>query len=277
MEPRDLYGLPLDRFTPERGALAKALRAEGRRDEAASVAKLRKPSVAAWAVNQLVRTQARGVKDLFDAGDALGRAQSDLVAGRGNAGAMREAGERERASVQELTTVARGLLSSEGHELTPTTLDRVSATLHAAAFDEGARAQVRGGCLEKELRHVGLGGFGGLSAPAPEPKPGAKPAESKAGRARKQQVEDPDAAGRRAAQEKAARERAKQRDAARKAVGAARRVAERAARELKSAQGRRDQAAAALRDAEDELASASERAEQATLAHQQAEEAFERL
>jgi hypothetical protein len=49
------------------------------------VAKLRKPSVAAWAVNQLVRTQGRAIGELFDAGDALQRAQSDLLAGRGDA------------------------------------------------------------------------------------------------------------------------------------------------------------------------------------------------
>src|ERR671929_141560 len=71
MQPDDLYGLPLDRFIAERGALAKALRGEDRRDEAAEVAKLRKPSAAAWAVNQLVRTQGRAVGELFDAGDAV--------------------------------------------------------------------------------------------------------------------------------------------------------------------------------------------------------------
>jgi len=67
----DLYGAPFDRFVPQRTELAKTLRKDGRRDEAAEVAALRKPSVAAWAVNQLIRTQARSVKDLFGAGDAL--------------------------------------------------------------------------------------------------------------------------------------------------------------------------------------------------------------
>ncbi len=67
----ELYGLPLERFVPERAALVKALRAEGRREDAAQVAKLRKPSVAAWAVNQLVRTQGRAAAELFAAGDAL--------------------------------------------------------------------------------------------------------------------------------------------------------------------------------------------------------------
>ena len=35
METHDLYGLPLERFVPERTALTKSLRAEGKRDEAA--------------------------------------------------------------------------------------------------------------------------------------------------------------------------------------------------------------------------------------------------
>jgi hypothetical protein len=269
MEPRDLYGLPLDRFTPERGALTKALRAEGRREDAASVAKLRKPSVAAWAVNQLVRTQARQVEALFDAGDALQHAQSELLAGRGDATAMRDAGERERASVQELTSVARGLLSSDGHELSQLTLDRVSDTLHAAAFDDDARAKVQEGCLEKELRHVGLGGFGALPGPIPKSPPK---------RTEKQTREKPKAQLRAdAAQAKKAKQREAARRAARQAEKDARRLAERAARELRSLQSRRDQAAAALRDAEDELAAASERAQQATLAHEQAQQALERL
>ena len=76
MDVNDLYGLPLERFVPERTALARGFRSAGRRDEAAAVAALRKPSVAAWAVNQLIRTQRRAVADLFQAGDALREAQA---------------------------------------------------------------------------------------------------------------------------------------------------------------------------------------------------------
>src|SRR5207253_699169 len=46
-EVDDLYGLALDEFVPRRDALAKRLRADGRREEAAEVGALRKPSVAA--------------------------------------------------------------------------------------------------------------------------------------------------------------------------------------------------------------------------------------
>ncbi|MDQ3676944.1 MAG: hypothetical protein M3401_09105, partial [Actinomycetota bacterium] len=148
MNPHDLYGLPLDRFVPERGALAKALRAEGRRDEAADVASLRKPSVAAWAVNQLVRTQGKDVQALFDAGDALREAQAKLLAGRGDGAALRAANERERDAVDRLVDAARGLLTSDGHELSPVIVERVADSLHAAALDEGSRARVRDARLE---------------------------------------------------------------------------------------------------------------------------------
>ena len=228
MEPRDLYGLPLERFVPERAALAKSLRAAGERDEAAEVAKLRKASVAAWAVNQLVRTQSREVKALFKAGDQLQRAQADLLAGKGDAGKLRAAAEREREAVDELTDAARGLLSTEGHELTQTTLDRVSDTLHAAALDEDARGQVRDGCLERELRHVGLGALGELAAAPPAPK-----------------------------QDEAKRK------AAEKAEAERRRMVERANRAIETAQARRDRAADALREAEDALARARQSAAEA--------------
>jgi hypothetical protein len=228
MNANDLYGLPLDRFIPERGALAKSLRAGGERDEAAEVAKLRKPSVAAWAVNQLVRTQGAEVKALFKAGDQLQRAQADLLAGKGDAAKLRTATEREREAVDELTAAARGLLSSEGHELTPSTLERVSDTLHAAALDEGARGEVKDGCLVRELRHVGLGAFGELAAAPPAPK-----------------------------QDEAKRK------AAEKAEAERRRALERANRAVEAAQARRDRAADALREAEDALARARQSAAEA--------------
>ncbi len=185
-DANDLYGIALDRFVAEREALAKALRAEGHRERAAAIVRLRKPSMAAWAVNQLVRTQRRAVGALFDAGDALVRAQAELLDGGGNPRVLRETSERERAAVGELAEAARGLLSADGHELTQVTLDRVSETLHAAALDREARLQVRDACLERELRHVGLGSIGGTIAStdsARRPGPGPrKAAERKPGR-----------------------------------------------------------------------------------------------
>jgi hypothetical protein len=260
MQASDLYGLPLDRFVAERGARAKELRREGHREEAASIAALRKPSVAAWAVNQLVRTQRRAVTALFAAGDALQSAQSELLDGRGDAAALREAAERERAALEKLLAAARGLLSSEGHEMTAATLERVSDTLHAAALDDDARARMRDGCLDRELRHVGLG-----AGPAPAPRAKARPApRPKAGT-------DPRPQARAQQQQQSQRRRA-----ARQAEADARRAAERAERALRTAQERRDRAAELLRETQDALAAAYERASAAAEAHRRAQLALKR-
>jgi hypothetical protein len=260
MDVDDLYGLSLDQFVPARTALAKELRSGDRREEAATVAALRKPSVAAWAVNQLVRTQRREVTELFDAGDALRGAQEQVLAGRGDGGSLRAAVEQERAAVERLTGTARGLLTSEGHELSATIIERVSDTLHAAALDDDARAQVQDGRLERELRHVGLGMAApgakpGGATPAPVRKPGRRSA-GKAPAASGQRAAER-AAAERAERERAEREgaadRAADRAAARVAEREARRRVERAERGTKLALKRRDRAAQALTEAEQEL------------------------
>ena len=253
----DLYGLPLDRFVAERTALARELRGAGRREEAGEVAALRKPSVAAWAVNQLVRTQGRAVDELFEAGDALRKAQDGVLAGRDDAGSLRSAAARERAAVDELSQAARGLLSSQGHELSATIIERVSDTLHAAALDDDARNHVRGGRLERELRHVGLGTTG--------PVPRAAPGRAK--------DKDKDKAVERAAAE----ERATARAGARTAEREARRRAERAVRAAEMARERHDRAAEALEAAEQALAAADKEQAEAEAQLEDAERAVRDL
>jgi hypothetical protein len=266
MEVDELYGLPLERFVSERAVLARQLRSAGRRDEAAAVTALRKPSVAAWAVNQLVRTQRPAVDELFAAGDALRAAQSDVLAGHGDARALRAGGERVRGAVDELTDRAGGLLSSAGHELSPATLERVSETFRAAALDNDARGLAGEGRLERELRHAGLGiGVGPESMPArPSTTPAAKSKRT------------PDAA-REAA--RAAERDALRREQARKRARAderqARHEVDRTARALGAAEQRRERAAAALRQADEVLARARGDADAAVAAHRLARERLE--
>ena len=154
----DLYGLALDEFITERNKLVKELRSRGDRDEAQRVAALAKPTVAAWAVNQLVRTQKKETKELLAAGDAVRKAHSNALTGKGDAVALKEASQRLRDATDVLGELARGLLSSKGHELATATLDRVADTLRAAALDPDARAEVKDGCLVRELTVAGFGG-----------------------------------------------------------------------------------------------------------------------
>ena len=270
----DLYALPLDRFVPERTALARELRGAGRREEAGEVAALRKPSVAAWAVNQLVRTQRRAFDELLDAGDALHAAHDDVLAGRGGSDSLRSAVARERAAVDALTRAARGLLSSDGHELSPTIVDRVADTLHAAALDDDAREQVRAGRLERELRHVGLG----MIAAGAGRAPGAARARPAAqGRAPKRAAPEPKRGKDEQAVRAAAEERARARAEARATEREARRRADRAARAIEVARERRDRAAEALDDAERALADADRERDEAEARLQEAERAVREL
>src|SRR3954453_17458848 len=96
-----LYGLPPEDFTAGRNALAAELRAEGDREGAAAVKALRKPTAAAWAVNQLVRAQPDLVEALLGAGGELRQAHRQAASGRG-AAQLRAAAEAERAAIEAL-------------------------------------------------------------------------------------------------------------------------------------------------------------------------------
>jgi hypothetical protein len=290
--PEDLYGLALDRFVPARAALVKARRAEKRREEASEVAALRKPSVAAWAVNQLVRTQRTALQSLFAAGDDLARAQEQAAAGKGGGDAMREATHRQRDAVRELLEAAEGLLGSDGHGVSQATMERVGETLRAAANDQDARQQVAGGCLTRELRFVGVGiGVSAPSSVAREPSAKTIPEKEKApsrgtdkrhtgrrdGRKAKEteaEAQEAEATRNAEAERVAARERAAAIKAARRAEAKARRAATRAHKELAAAQARQHEAAASLQKAETSLSVATQRAKDAAADLTAAEQAL---
>jgi hypothetical protein len=170
----DLYGLPLGQFVRSRDALAKRLRAEGRRDDAAAVRRLARPSVAAWVVNQLMRTQRRATAVLFEAGDALLAAQETVLAGKASAADLRTATARERNAVDAVMTHAPGLLDERGRPPSAQTLERVAETLHAVALDPTLRELAQAGHLVDAHRHVGLGMTAGSAIEAAAP-PAKKP------------------------------------------------------------------------------------------------------
>lgn len=69
-----LYRLPLTEFTPARNALAKLRKTRGDAAGAEEVKALAKPSVSAWAVNQLWWRDRALFDELLAAGDAVRRA-----------------------------------------------------------------------------------------------------------------------------------------------------------------------------------------------------------
>ena len=80
-ETEKLYGLPLSEFTAARNARAKELKQDDP-ELAAAVAGLPKPSVAAAALNELVREDPSEVRALIQSGKRLRQAQEAAVAGK---------------------------------------------------------------------------------------------------------------------------------------------------------------------------------------------------
>ena len=174
----ELYALSPAEFTRARDERAKALRKEGQRDEADAVKSLRKPTVAAWSLNQLARRRPKDVERLVAAGEELRAAQDELLAG-GDRGAFQDAATEEREQVGKLSAQAVELAAEAGERPGPGLEEKVATTLHAAALDEETGEQLRAGRLEREREAIG--GFGALTAAAPARGRAAKGAEAGGG------------------------------------------------------------------------------------------------
>ena len=256
----ELYALPLERFVPERDVLAKQLRAEGRREDAARVAALVKPSIVAWAVNQVVRAQPAAADALWAAGDAVLETQARVVAGEARGPDLREAIDIERQALQPLVDAARGLMTGTGGFLGEQNVLPVSETLHAAAIDPAARPQVAQGRLTRPLRLTGL-----EAAPATAPGAGRSPAKSGPEPAPPPPEHVPDDAEDATARRQQERERRARAQEAQRAITRAERARDKA----------RERIAAAVRDrdaAHDEVLAQQERLKAAELGLEDAEE-----
>jgi hypothetical protein len=124
-----LFSLPLTEFTPARNALAARLKAGGRADEANRVKAIVKPTVSAWAVNQLYWKHRDSFDRLISAGQRFREAQASQFGG--SAAGMREPSEQRRVALEELLSLATALLSDAGHSASPEAIRRISTTLEA--------------------------------------------------------------------------------------------------------------------------------------------------
>jgi hypothetical protein len=245
-----LYGLPLEDFTRERDAAARELRKAKERDVAAVVAKLPKPTQAAWAANALAREHRDLVDDLLAAGDALREAQEAAVAGQG-AEALRDAAAAEREAVDALMAAAKKLKPG-GRKPTVATLEKLRTTLEAVATDDEVRTALDLGRVVADAEGSGAWGLlAGGDVPAVAPR---KPAKKRPKPAAKEDVADRQAAEERLREE---RERRQRLETELREARAERRSRE---RELERAEKAADRAAGRLEAA---LAAAEEAREQA--------------
>jgi hypothetical protein len=255
-----LYTVPPKDFVKARDALAAELRKTGRTAEAAEVAKLRKPTPAVWAINQVAQADPAAVTRFIDTVDRLKRAHF------GEPGPLAQATEDQRAALEGLLKRAKALLAKVGLPASAATTGRISATLLGAAADPPARSFLRHGRLTHERQAPGFEALAGTAEPggARRAEPAPKPTRSSA-RGMPQERADTVNRAREALQaaESEARAAKSRAEEAERAAAQQRQAAEEAARDAESLRQRlrkAEQRAQAARRAAEDAAGAAWRA-----------------
>jgi len=146
----DLYGAPLEEFVAERKRLAGELKAT---DPGAAklFVKLPRPSISAWATNQLWWRERDAFEELFETSDRL------------RAGDLEASGAHRKAT-NRLVNLAGEVLREAGHGASEATLRRVAANLGALAATGGFEPDPPG-ALKSDRDPPGFGALAGASFP----------------------------------------------------------------------------------------------------------------
>ncbi|MEW2462884.1 hypothetical protein AB0872_19505 [Microbacterium sp. NPDC047426] len=178
----ELYALRPEEFTAARASAMASARTAGDRELAERIRTLRKPSLAAWVSNLLVRSSPGEVEPLLRLGEGLRQAHQDLDGTQ-----LRELSRRQHALIRALSLQARQLAKEAGHPIGESVQREVENTLHAVLADPEAARAWAGGRLAKPLSAaVGFPATAEGARPRrPEPPPA--PAPSRPGRKESEQ------------------------------------------------------------------------------------------
>ena len=155
-----LFMLPVAEFTAARNTLAAHLKKGGRRDESDRVKALAKPSITAWAVNQLYWQHREAFDRLIATGQRFRHAQTSGRAGK--VADMREALDARRESLSHLSDLATALLSDAGSSPTPETIHRITTTLEALSAYASISDDLRPGRLSRDVDPPGFDSLASL-------------------------------------------------------------------------------------------------------------------
>ena len=153
-EIRALYHGPAGEFVAGRQALARRLRL-ARDDRAAEVARLRKPGLSAWAVDQLFAHEGEALGELLGAGERLHGLQRGVAEG-GDPGGMRDLIAAIRRQVGSLTRRAVELVAAADRAPGEAIVERIRGNLEALALDPAAAAVAARRWLDEDLPPPGF-------------------------------------------------------------------------------------------------------------------------
>ena len=151
----ELYGLPPDEFVPARDDRVAAAKEAGNRDLARALARLRRPTKAAWLANLLARHRTEQLDGLVALARSLAQAQQEL-----DGDALRAlSGQRHRA-VAAMARDAGRLAARRGEAVSDALVREVAGILDAALADPAVAEEIRAGRLTKTVRYSGFGPAG---------------------------------------------------------------------------------------------------------------------
>lgn len=166
-----LYRLPPAQFVARRADLVAAARAAGDRVTAREIGQLQRPTLAAWAVNQVSWQRPDDMAQLRDVAQLLREAQEAL-----DAAELRRLSRRRAEVVERVLGTAIELAGEVS--LAAEALRQVESTLVAALSDEAAADAVASGRLTRALSYAGFGDvdLSGAVVPVPARDPGPQDA-----------------------------------------------------------------------------------------------------
>lgn len=147
-----LYQVPPSEFTAARNVLAKARGAAG-----AAVKTLEKPTLPAWAVNQVYWHDRATFDALLNAAVSMRQAHVQVISGR--AADVAAAEQAHTAAIKAALQSARKHIERAGEKATPATIDAVTETLQALPTEDTP------GRLTKPLKPMGFGALMSLGIP----------------------------------------------------------------------------------------------------------------
>ncbi|MGW0424781.1 hypothetical protein [Streptomyces sp. NPDC003015] len=259
----ELYTTPPSGFVTRRETLALAAKTAGRVDDARRIRAARRPTLAAWAANLLLRSQPEESRQFLELGRALREAYQTL-----DAAGLKDLSAQRRRVVSALSRQAAQLARDAGQQLSEPVQQDLEATLRAVLADPEAADQWAGGRLVSAL------------TPPSEFRPGSTPVASRPG-TRSRPAPPPPPPARATKDEVAERRRARQEQLARAreaAKAAEQRLREERARqadadaELQRARERTEQGRRRVSAVEEQLRQAREECRRAENEQQKAEE-----
>ena len=200
-----LFGLPLDGFIAARNALAAELKRERRAADAARVKGLTRPTLPAWALNQVYWHARADFDRLTATGDRMRDVQRQALAGRDVD--MRGPTRDRQQAIRVVVDRAAALMRDGGQTITDATRQRIAVLADAIAAYGSRPREYTPGRMEEELDPPGFEALAGLAAATPPlrlVKPQKQPDVPKTPPARDTEREDKAQARARAAAEREA-------------------------------------------------------------------------